>query len=168
MQFNVALFRFFENTPAPSANTKSMTTWSSIASAIMRKDTSASIAPRGASSCALNLRPGERRLQPVPEARYVRAGRQHRREYFPTVDMDSGAKFELAEGENPESYRIDARHSSTFPCRLLSTGRSPAQWHPSATRHAAASAPSAAASWVLASTNARSTPVMDGGQNSQT
>ncbi|MDP9236836.1 MAG: DUF177 domain-containing protein [Chloroflexota bacterium] len=31
-------------------------------------------------------------------------------EYFPTIDIDSGAKFELAEGEDLEAYRIDVRH----------------------------------------------------------
>lgn len=31
-------------------------------------------------------------------------------EYFPTIDIDTGARFELAEGENPESYRVDERH----------------------------------------------------------
>jgi len=31
-------------------------------------------------------------------------------EYLPTVDIHTGARFELEEGEDPESYRISERH----------------------------------------------------------
>jgi uncharacterized protein len=31
-------------------------------------------------------------------------------EYFPTVDINSGTRFELEEGEDPDAYRIDTRH----------------------------------------------------------
>lgn len=31
-------------------------------------------------------------------------------EYFPTIDVDTGAAFDLAEGEDTDAYRIDRRH----------------------------------------------------------